>query len=114
VKRVNPAWSRRRSDCRQHVQARGQPPPPRKASDIPAEEITDWFERNVPNSPFYQDGNRIRTVTWFKSDAVDAIGKARVIADIVGKHGIKIKKVVHVCPGKVIYEDEYQIGIIDE
>ena len=40
-------------------------------------EIEEWFKINVPDPPFYEEGNEIRATTWFKAESSEAIENAR-------------------------------------
>ena len=44
-------------------------------------DIDDWFLENLPEPPFYADGNSIGAVTWFEE------------------------------PGRVVYEDAHQVVV---
>jgi len=56
-------------------------------------EIEEWFEANIPDPPFYKEGNEIRAITWFKAESSDAIDKARAVVRILLQHGIKMAEV---------------------
>ncbi len=75
----------------------------------------EWFEQNLPNPPFYEDNNSIHAVTWFKdgSKAQDMLAHLEAFFHIAEKYNVEIiKSISTVVPGKLVYEDEYQIGII--
>lgn len=76
-------------------------------------DIDDWFNAHLPNPPFYDDGNSVGAVTWFKtpvplemSERIDALMK------ILVAHGVDHDVRFSDDPGEKIYEDDYQIGII--
>ncbi|MBM3668280.1 MAG: hypothetical protein FJW90_12590 [Actinobacteria bacterium] len=77
-------------------------------------EIRDWFEENVPNPPFYENGNPEGAVTWFKSTAQQCLTLAREMADIVRAHGVEVHEVSHGAPGRVIYEDAFQVAVLPQ
>lgn len=79
-----------------------------------ATEIREWFEMNVPNPPFYKDGNPLGAVTWFKSSAQQCLSLAREMAEIVRTHGFEVHEVAHGSPGTIIYEDEFQVAVLVE
>lgn len=77
-------------------------------------ETKDWFERNLPNPPYYEDNNSINAVTWFKD--VDRTETMLVHLEpffgIAERHRIEIiKSVSRELPGVLAYEDEYQVGV---
>lgn len=75
----------------------------------------DWFEENLPNPPFYDDQNSIRAVTWFKdteniSEMLERLTPFFVLAK---KYKVEIiRSESEVIPGRLVYEDEYQIGVV--
>lgn len=79
-------------------------------------ETKDWFEGNLPNPPFYeQNNNAIRAVTWFKEnnitkDMLIHMNSFLTIADKYGKQIIRSQS--YEVPGKIVYEDEYQIAVM--
>jgi hypothetical protein len=85
-------------------------------------EIKEYWEQRqriedlLPIPPFYNDGNSIKAITWFKNTAAgNEITKGLgFYFKILDKHQRKlfITK-TNTIPGKIIYEDEYQIGVIN-
>lgn len=77
----------------------------------------NWFEEHLPNPPFYKENqNSIRAVTWFKQgDKSQAmLEKLKPFFEIAERHGVDIlQSISHEPPGKIIYEDDYQIGVVD-
>lgn len=78
-----------------------------------AAELRAWFKANVPDPPFYEDGNSIRAITWFKSDCLEVLAKAREIADILRAYDVDVDETVTDAPGSIVYEDEFQVGVVD-
>ncbi|RCW40897.1 hypothetical protein [Paenibacillus prosopidis] len=79
------------------------------------DETVDWFEEHLPNPPYYDEGNTIRAVTWFKENNHSSIMIKKLTAffNIARKYNVEIiKSVVHEPPGEIVYEDEYQIGVV--
>ncbi|CAH1222168.1 hypothetical protein PAECIP111891_05299 [Paenibacillus allorhizoplanae] len=75
----------------------------------------EWFEQNLPNPPFYDDNNLVNAVTWFKDGikAAEMITQLKPFFHIAEKYNIEIiKSISNDLPGILIYEDEYQIGIV--
>lgn len=76
-------------------------------------DINDWFEENLPNPPFYEDGNTIGAVTWFKVPLPDAMAhRVEALQAILHAHGVEHDVVFSNDPGEVVYEDEFQIGVV--
>jgi hypothetical protein len=85
-------------------------------------EIKEYWEQRqriedlLPIPPFYNEGNSIKAITWFKNTAAgNEITKGLgFYFEILDKYQRKlfITK-THTIPGKIIYEDEYQIGVIN-
>ena len=76
-------------------------------------EVEELFIEHLPNPDFYADGNTIGAVTWFKApvprpmqDGVD------VLCAILDAHGVPFDVVRAVEPGAVVYEDEFQVGVV--
>jgi hypothetical protein len=84
----------------------------------PAEEtryfdIDDWFNENLLNPDFYADGNSVGAVTWFKAPIPPVMQE--LIDELCGMltaHGVAYHRVTSDDPGKVIYEDEFQVGVV--
>ncbi|MFC6233327.1 hypothetical protein ACFQI7_36905 [Paenibacillus allorhizosphaerae] len=75
----------------------------------------EWFEQNLPNPPFYDDNNSVNAVTWFKDGikAPEMIIYLEPFFNIAKKYNVEIiKSISKELPGILIYEDEYQIGIV--
>lgn len=75
----------------------------------------EWFEQNLPNPPYYNDNNSVNAVTWFKDvdKAKDMIIRLEALLKIAEIYKVDIiKSVSKELPGVLIYEDEYQVGIV--
>lgn len=76
-------------------------------------DIDDWFRAALPHPPFYGDGNSIGAVTWFKkSAAAGMIERLEPLQRILDKYGVEHVVAESTDPGEVIYEDEFQVGVI--
>lgn len=76
-------------------------------------DIDDWFNDNLPNPPFYGDGNSAGAVTWFKTPVAAAMAeRIDVLRSILTAHGVEHDVVTASDPGQQIYEDEFQIGVV--
>lgn len=79
-------------------------------------QILIWFENNlvVPDvqaseSNYYSKPNAI---SWFKSDAIVHIAKMREYVEILKAHNMHVKQLMTERPGKIVYEDEFQVAAI--
>lgn len=76
----------------------------------------EYFEKVLPVPPFYKDGNPQGATTWFKdtpqgNDIYDQMTFYRAMA---AKYGLKLyKSECSEVPGQVIYEDDFQIAVIN-
>ncbi|MFX3636693.1 MAG: hypothetical protein ACE3L7_13925 [Candidatus Pristimantibacillus sp.] len=76
----------------------------------------EWFEQNLSNPPYYDDNNSINAVTWFKDEdrTKEMIIRLEPFFIIADKYKVEIiKSVSKVLPGVLVYEDEYQVGIVN-
>ncbi|WP_028552120.1 hypothetical protein [Paenibacillus sp. UNC451MF] len=75
----------------------------------------EWFEQNLPNPPFYDDNNSVNAVTWFKygNKTPEMMIHLEPFINIAKKYNVEIiKSISKELPGILIYEDEYQVGIV--
>ena len=75
------------------------------------EEAYAWFNANVPVSPFSSSNWPRDAVTWFRDDAGEPIQRMWDIASLLKEHGVPVRMLRSVSPGKVLYEDSYQIVV---
>lgn len=75
-----------------------------------------YFEKVLPIPPFYEDGNTIRAVTWFKDNeyAKSMINQLDFYFNMLKKYGVKINLSKSENPGRIIYEDDFQVGVVKE
>ena len=85
---------------------------PREIDEI--QQIENWFEDNLPNPPFYGESDPPKAITWFKREkTAEMLEKIERIKTIIETNGWTIEvEYRENAPGKVIYEDEYQIATI--
>lgn len=77
----------------------------------------EYFEKVLPVPPFYKDGNTEGAITWFKdtNQGKDIWNQLTFYRDMCSKYGIKLyKSETDEIPGKIIYEDAFQIAVTDE
>lgn len=76
-------------------------------------DVDDWLQENLPNPPFYKDGNSIGAVTWFKAPLPETLReKMESLRGILRAHGVEHDAVTSEDPGEVIYEDDWQVGVL--
>ena len=76
-------------------------------------EIDDWFNAELPNPPFYEDGNTIGAVTWFKrTTSAEMLTRLEPLCRILESYGVSWVLAETSDPGTVIYEDKFQVGVI--
>lgn len=75
-----------------------------------------WFEANLPIPPFYEDGNSIQAITWYKNSVqgIKMFSRMDFYLTMAEKYQLPlfITQTDNV-PGEIIYEDEYQIGVVN-
>lgn len=79
------------------------------------ESTLKWFAKNLTVPRALAGGNhhnRPRAVSWFKDSATEHIGKMRRLAEILESHDIAVTQSATTRPGKVEYEDQYQIAAV--
>ena len=72
-----------------------------------------WFDRRLPAPPFSSAGWSADVVAWFKDDARDAIWMIWDLVALLEEHGLPVRMLRSSNPGRVLYEDEYQV-VVDE
>ncbi|MGN9837598.1 hypothetical protein ACTMTI_05700 [Nonomuraea sp. H19] len=75
-------------------------------------EVDDWFITCLPYPPFYADGNSVRAVPWFKPTATALIAALAPLEDLLHRYGVPCDVVRSPDPGTIVYEDEFQIGVL--
>ncbi len=76
-----------------------------------------FFDHELPIPEYYQDEkNRQKsksTTSWFKDSATMFIKSMNELAAILEKYNIEVERIhAKKLPGKVIYEDDFQVTII--
>ncbi len=81
------------------------------------EKTHKWFLDNLPEPPFYGNDNENPqgAVTWFKTEnSGEMLERIQPLIDLLEKYDISYDIVYSNYVGKIIYEDDYQVGVIDE
>jgi hypothetical protein len=75
--------------------------------------IFDWFKVHLPNPPFYDDGNTAGAITWFKRSSTEELRqRLHPLCHVLNKYGVLWHAAESADPGTIIYEDEFQVGVI--
>jgi hypothetical protein len=75
-------------------------------------EVDTWFITHLPYPPFYEDGNRIRAVPWFKPAATHFIAAVAPLEQLLRRYDVPYDVVHSPDPGTIIYEDNFQIAVL--
>ena len=76
-----------------------------------------WFLKHLPQPPFYGDNNDNPqgAVTYFKTEKFDIMReKTEILMSLLDKYNVPYDIVYTDYVGKIIYEDDYQVAVIDE
>ena len=81
-----------------------------------------WFVDNLPYPPFYgennddADANTLGAITYFKNNehASEMLVRSSPIFELFDKYNIPYDIVYTNNIGTIVYDDEYQVGVIDE
>jgi hypothetical protein len=75
-----------------------------------------WFLQHLPEPPFYgnNNDNPQGAITYFKTEKYDELKeKCEILMLLLDKYHIPYDIVFTDYVGKIIYEDEYQVAVID-
>lgn len=76
-------------------------------------DVDDWFREHLPEPPFYVDGNSIGAVTWFKEPTPAGMtSRIQQLTAILRDHDVPHDTVISTGPGRIVYEDAYQVGVV--
>jgi hypothetical protein len=79
-------------------------------------ELMTWFTNNleVPDAQASESNyySKPQAISWFRSSASEHISKMREYAEILKSHDVQVKQLVTERPGKIVYQDKYQIAAI--
>lgn len=75
------------------------------------EDAFSWLNEHLPVPPFKQLSSD--AVTWFRDEARASIQQMWQIVSVLRECGVPVRLLRSANPGKVVYEDEYQV-VVDE
>ena len=86
--------------------------------DIWFSEVVGWFGKNlrIPSRshfrlPYYsREFNRV--ISWLKESAQEHISRLHQVAAMLQYHRVPTRVLKTSVPGRVVYEDKYQIGAV--
>lgn len=89
---------------------------------LTAEEIEEYWKQRkkseivLPVPPFYSDGNSIKAITWFKetNKVNELLKEIDFYFQMLKKYNVDLCIVRSDSPGRIIYEDDFQIGVIKD
>lgn len=77
------------------------------------EEAYAWFEELLPVRPFEPARWPRDVVAWFKDDAGEPIRRMWDIVAILRDHDVPVRLLRSAHPGKVLYEDRFQVAVVE-
>lgn len=84
-------------------------------SDIPKydriyiEQFFEQLNRTLPRPPFAKSNWSPDAISWFKDTAQQMIAMFRDVIPLLEENGRFVRMLVTADPGKILYEDTYQI-----
>ena len=69
----------------------------------------DWLNRNLPIPPALSRPGGGNAISWFRASANDPISRMWDLVAVLREHGVPVEVVKTDNPGRVIYEDEWQV-----
>ena len=71
-----------------------------------------WFQENLPNPPFYADGNSIGAITWFRESADSMTARLDPLLAILDAKKVAWERLSTSDPGRIVYQDLWQVGVL--
>ncbi len=75
------------------------------------EALYSWFNMNITVPPFSSSDWPADAVSWFRATAGEPIARMWELASLLKYHGVPVRLLRSSNPGKVLYEDIYQIVV---
>jgi hypothetical protein len=74
-----------------------------------------WFQEKLPNPPFYDDEKPGKPITWFKTATTShMLEKLQPLMAMLDKYSMPYDVVYTNFPGRIVYEDEFQVAVFDK
>jgi hypothetical protein len=75
------------------------------------EEAYVWFSANLPVPPYSSSNWPRGAIAWFRDDAGEPISRMWEIASLLKEQGVPVRILLSANPGKILYQDAYQIVV---
>lgn len=76
--------------------------------------IDNWFNDNLPEPELYNNDNPKGVITYFKTvTAEDMLDMLKPVCELLDKYNHAYDLVYTDYVGKILYDDEYQVAVID-
>jgi hypothetical protein len=75
------------------------------------EDAYAWLNAHLPVPPFSTNNRGPKAVSWFKDTAEPSINKMWEIVALLKEHGVAVRFLRSKNPGKIVYEDDFRIGV---
>lgn len=72
-------------------------------------ELFKWLNDSLPCPPFVTSGWSPDAISWFKDSAQTQISQFRDLIATLEIHGHPVRTITTSHPGRILYEDEFQI-----
>ena len=74
--------------------------------------VENWFNENLPNPPFYNEGNPNKYITWFKTKTTKHMIEMLIpLMKLLEKYNVEYDIVYTNFVGNIIYEDDFQVAV---
>jgi hypothetical protein len=89
----------------------------RDAGELEAHEVEllndtfEWLNENLPCPPFNRSRWPKSTACWFKSEATSCVARMWDFVAVLEEHGVVTRILCSQNPGKVLYEDDFQVVV---
>ena len=78
--------------------------------------IYSWFKENLDAPPWFKNpegrSHEYSSISWFKDTAKEHILKIHEMSLILEKYDIFIERVTSKSPGRIVFEDKYQVSAV--
>lgn len=71
-----------------------------------------WFNKHLSVPRVQSRSDKPFAISWFKSTATEHIKNMRELVAILAAHDVDVDQLITTRPGKIVYEDRFQIAAI--